>query len=410
LEALDDRIVPSQVGITVSSLADSGNGTLRAAILNADAGNQQDRFTIGFAVTGTIDLQSPLPDLNNSITIQGPGADKLTIERATGYSLSSAIIAVDVSQTASLSGLKVANGNNGGIRNFGTLTVTGCTLSGNIGSGILNRSVAAVTGSTFTDNSAYPGFLGGGILNVQGQMTVADSAFFGNFAPGDLPFAFGGVGGAIANFLAGATMTVQGCTLAGNHALEGGGIYNDSNATLTVTGSMLSGNFANEDGAPAFFKRGGGIAAEGALTVANCNFTDNSAVEGGAIWFNAAPPATVAVASLLVRNSAFTANQAMDGGAIWASAEVDVRGSTFSCNIASDSGGAIYNLGAATLQQCTLSGNTAGSNGGGIFNAASGTLSVKDSAVLHNLAPVGADIYNLGALSLDDSTVGVIDA
>ena len=82
--------------------------------------------------------------------------------------------------------------------------------------------------------------------------------------------------------------------------------------------------------------------------------------------------------------------------------------SSFSGNTASDSGGGIYNLGAATLQQCTLSKNSAGSAGGGIFNGSSGTLTVKDSAVLKNVAPLGADIYNLGALTLNDSTVGVI--
>jgi predicted outer membrane repeat protein len=84
-------------------------------------------------------------------------------------------------------------------------------------------------------------------------------------------------------------------------------------------------------------------------------------------------------------------------------------GSTFCGNSASDSGGAVYNeRGTATIQERTLSGNTAGANGGGIFNAASGTLAVKDSTVLGNTAPSGADLYSLGALTLDDSTVGVI--
>src|SRR5262245_15051755 len=73
LEALDDRIVPSQVSLSVTSLADAGPGTLRAAVLAADAGSQTDKFTIGFAVNGMIDLQSPLPDLNNNITVQGRG-------------------------------------------------------------------------------------------------------------------------------------------------------------------------------------------------------------------------------------------------------------------------------------------------------------------------------------------------
>ena len=81
----------------------------------------------------------------------------------------------------------------------------------------------------------------------------------------------------------------------------------------------------------------------------------------------------------------------------------------FQDNSASDSGGAIYNQDStATIQECTLSGNSACSAGGGLFNGAFGTLAVKDSTVLGNFAPRGADIYNLGALPLDDSTVGVI--
>src|SRR6516165_4297996 len=103
LETLEDRWLPSQIGLTVTSLADSGPGTLRAAILTADAGSHSDKFTIGFAVTGTIDLQNPLPDLNNPIAVQGPGANRLTVDRAAGYSFSSAIVTVDAGQTASLS-------------------------------------------------------------------------------------------------------------------------------------------------------------------------------------------------------------------------------------------------------------------------------------------------------------------
>src|SRR5262249_25770172 len=132
LEALDDRIVPSQVNLTVTSLADSGAGTLRDAILTADAGSHTDKFNIDFAVTGTIDLHTPLPDLNNSIAIHGPGASSLTVERAAGYSFSSAIVAVDPGQTVSLSGLTIANGNHGGIFNdFGTLTVANSAVVNN---------------------------------------------------------------------------------------------------------------------------------------------------------------------------------------------------------------------------------------------------------------------------------------
>jgi hypothetical protein len=92
-------------------------------------------------VSGTVDLQSPLPDLNNSIAIQGPGASSLTVEPAAGASFTSAIVTFDAGQTSSLSGLTVANGSAGGIvNNGGTLTVSSCTISGNSGRGIASIS------------------------------------------------------------------------------------------------------------------------------------------------------------------------------------------------------------------------------------------------------------------------------
>jgi len=66
------------------------------------------------------------------------------------------------------------------------------------------------------------------------------------------------------------------------------------------------------------------------------------------------------------------------------------------------------NLGTGTIQESTLSGNSAGSAGGGIVNSSFGALAVKDSTALHNVAPPGADLYDPGALTLDDSAVGVI--
>jgi hypothetical protein len=87
----------------------------------------------------------------------------------------------------------------------------------------------------------------------------------------------------------------------------------------------------------------------------------------------------------------------------WQSAAVPCR-----ATLPSDSGGGIYNLGTATIQQGTLSGNSAGSDGGGLYNGAAGTLEIDDSVVLSNLAPLGADWYNLGKLTVNDSTVGVI--
>src|SRR5262249_30599484 len=156
--------VPSQVSLTVSSLADAGPGSLRAALQTADAGSQSDKFTIGFGVTGTIDLQSPLPDLDNTIAIQGPGACSLTIQRDAAFVVASAIVPEDAGQTASLSGLTIVNGDAGGIANQGTLDISGCTLSGNtafFGGGIRSGGTLSISTSTLSGNSAVNG---GGIL------------------------------------------------------------------------------------------------------------------------------------------------------------------------------------------------------------------------------------------------------
>jgi predicted outer membrane repeat protein len=108
-----------------------------------------------------------------------------------------------------------------------------------------------------------------------------------------------------------------------------------------------------------------------------------------------------------VRDYTLSGNTATLGGGIYNQGTLDVRGSTLAGNTASDSGGGIYNLGTATVQQSTLSGNTATSAGGGIFNAASGMLTIDDSDVCDNFALLGADLYNLGKATLDDSTVCV---
>jgi hypothetical protein len=472
LEALEERWLPSQVGLTVRSLADSGPGTLRAAILTADAGSHSDKFTIGFAVTGTIDLQSPLPDLNNTIAVEGPGASSLVVvERAAGYSFTSAIVTVDLGQTVTLSGLTIANGNAGGVaNNGGTLTVTNSAVSNNLGGGIAGFGSLTVSGSTVTGNSVST--LGGGIftyftgVGAFPQLTITASTVSGNTAvaegggiwavanvsvsgstisgnsAGASPFGSGGgialeggtltvtsstisgnsagqFGGGGGLFLAGSfPSTISGSSVNGNTARNGGGIWTEG-PLLTVSRSTVSGNSAIGEvfsGVP-LPGAGGGIVNMGALTLSGCTLAGNSAtgVDYGGNHYPGRGGGIMSFGSTTVRDSLFTANSADLGGGmynfgnpIFFVATLDVRGCTFSGNTASDSGGGMYNLGTATVQASTLSGNTAGSDGGGIFNAASGTLAVKDSTVTNNVAPSGADIYNLGALALDDSTVGVI--
>src|SRR5437764_14980224 len=65
---------------TVTNLNDSGPGSLRDAIAASGSGD-----TINFAVTGTIVLTSASLIVNHNLTIQGSGANSLTITRSSNF-------------------------------------------------------------------------------------------------------------------------------------------------------------------------------------------------------------------------------------------------------------------------------------------------------------------------------------
>jgi len=117
--------------ITVTNTNDSGPGSLRQALVDANDGD-----TITFAVTGTIGLASGELLVNKSITISGPGAESLAVNG----NATSRVFHIGLSKTVTISGLTVTNGNasnqpaldGGGIYNdHATLTVSNCTISNN---------------------------------------------------------------------------------------------------------------------------------------------------------------------------------------------------------------------------------------------------------------------------------------
>jgi hypothetical protein len=64
---------------SVSTTADSGPGSLRQAVLDANAAPGPDAIAI--SVTGTVSLASALAGLSDDVTIAGPGADRVAIAR-----------------------------------------------------------------------------------------------------------------------------------------------------------------------------------------------------------------------------------------------------------------------------------------------------------------------------------------
>jgi len=257
---------------TVTNLNDSGTGSLRSAITSANA-DTAGNIVFASGVVGTIDLQSSLPNVtltSGSMTITGPGANKLTISGQGKYQVMVIITgAVEISGVTITDGFASATtgyatdpgwggafyvtagaalnlqndvltnntatgGGGGAIISEGTLTISGTTFSGNNdtyddgGGAIFNIGPMTVTGSTFSFNTAVNE--GSAIVNYGygpiGVATIVDSTFAYNSVPP------GGGGGAIYNEQ-GATLTVRNSTFVGNTPDIGGSIANASTMTLS---------------------------------------------------------------------------------------------------------------------------------------------------------------------------------
>ena len=90
---------------TVTTTADSGNGSLRAAIAAAVPGE-----TINFTVSGTITLTTGELLVNKNLTVSGPGAANLTIERSAASGTADFRLFNIDSGIVTLSGLTIRNG------------------------------------------------------------------------------------------------------------------------------------------------------------------------------------------------------------------------------------------------------------------------------------------------------------
>jgi hypothetical protein len=379
-------------GTLVTNTNDSGEGSLRQAILNVDAGVGH---TITFApgVSGTIMLASALPALTQDVQMIGPGANLLTVSGAD----QSRIFWISSGVRATISGLTIAHGfavaGGGGIGNVGTLTIDGCTFSNDAasanlagygsGGAVWSEGTLTVSDCTFASNTAndsIAGGNGGGIYSL-GTLTVTGATFSDNTASGD--------GGSI--FSAGGTWTVDGSTFSGNSASSGGGIDNAGGGTLAVSNSTFANNAAAANG--------GGIVNNdlGTVTVTNGSFTGNTSVTGGGGVANIGDYHNDVIlregaTTLTVSNCSFIGNVTMSssfsnhggGGGIWVSqSTLTISNCTFSSNSAHDpnsasgpdgaSGGGIGSFQATsiTVNNCAFSGNSAG--GGGAL-AGNGTI------------------------------------
>jgi len=305
-----------------------GNGdqcTLRAAIQEANAAATDDAITFDVSLNGgTISLNTALDAINKNITITGPGASLLNVQRSlVGGTPDFRIFTINSGKTVSISGLTVSNGRvssmngagisnsgsltlndvtvsgntivgsggGGGILNLATLTVNNCQISGNLGSGILSSSFGANTSATI-NNSVISGNGGSGVANNGANsiatMVINNTTISGNSANGG----GGGISNGAGSFTSRAFLTVNNSTISGNTAGAGGGgggggglynaaVFGNAATVATINNSTISGNV---DASPS--SGGGGIMSFGnsggdtTLTVNSCTVFGNSSNAG----------------------------------------------------------------------------------------------------------------------------------
>jgi hypothetical protein len=135
----------------------------------------------------------------------------------------------------------------GAVSNYGTLTLTNCTISHNntggyfaTPAGLINHGTAMLIDCTVSDNTegGHYNAAGAGVYNY-GTLTLTNSTISGNYASAD-GVAFGG---GLENV---GTATLTDCTVTGNSAGPyngtGGGLVNSG--TLTLANTIVAGNTA----------------------------------------------------------------------------------------------------------------------------------------------------------------------
>ncbi|MGI0486842.1 Calx-beta domain-containing protein [Pantanalinema rosaneae CENA516] len=412
--------------ITVTNTNDSGAGSLRDAIANAQSGdtiqfdpslaNQTIRLTSGQIEIG----------LGKNLIIDGAGADNLTISGNNTSRIFNLNAGIAAATNLTVQNLTLADGytsDRGGAistTHRGILTVENVTFRNNVadkGGGAIFSAYEGsltVTGSRFDANVAVAGNdeRGAGAIAFwgPGPLVVRDSDFTNNR---------GIVGGAI-NSLAG-KLTIENSRFINNDTTAGyyadgaenpflrgygGAVYtdrassvNEPSGTIRITNSVFEDNKGRGGGGAAHLYTGN----QDNVIVEDSLFRNNS-VQGivdrnGNRVANTEPGnggglnqmSNGANQGFVLRNTSFVGNTATNqGGGIWVmDAPTTITNSTFSGNQATDTsvgyGGGLALYAPTTIVNSTIANNTAGWTGGGVL-ASNAPITVQNTIFSGNTA------------------------
>jgi hypothetical protein len=383
---------------------DPNGCTLRDAFAAAVAnGTEADTITFASGLTGDLNLtQGELATDTmtvDNITIQGPGADLLTVHASptsrifhvyTGFSTGPGSGSAGDGTTLNISGLTLSDGNPtsgpGGAIDMGkytTLALSDTTLSGNTSPSANGGALAlskyarvSLDHTTITGNDATTG-AGGAIGSVPFSGMSGPKYYFGSGIMASDSTISGNTavrGGGIQSY---GHVAIHNSTLSGNHATtgEGGAIrVSPKYAGLDIGDSEISGNTAGTVGGGIAYLTytGGGIVASDNRITNTAVAGNTAASRGGGIYTNGVG---YAEGSFTVDHSTISGNQLTNttsyGGGV-------AIGSTPTAGVVT---------GTFQVVDSTLSGNSAGAGGGMSVEATvPGSVSADNSTIASNTA------------------------
>lgn len=337
-EPLEVRELLSGLTVEVTTLADSGSGSLRQAILDTNAEPGHDTIEFAEGLAGTIQLSSQL-EITDDLTIDGPGAGTITVSGDDGAGGLNRVFAV---LPEAISGANInVQPSLADVADAPAVSISGLTITSGLAADAPGYDPADPTN---------PGFaFGGGIYNLGGTVTLSHMNMTGNQARGVVT-----AGGAVANEFGGTLRVFKSAfgenVSSGALIAVGGAITSDlgsvSDGPGETTGqpevvigrSKFVNNSASTllgyiDGVAFSGLAGGGalLNVTGSLNVSRSQFRGNTAnggsggpdataggpAFGGAILSGDASPFGIAESQLSISGSSFWGNHATggDGGA-----------------------------------------------------------------------------------------------
>ena len=242
------------------------NSSVTGNVVGAERGCRLDDFDLLCAEGGGIWSLGALTLIDSTVSGNSANFGGGIANRGDTMSLTDSVVSEN-SATGCIGPGSTACSGGGGIWNSGVLAMTGSTLSGNrsnFGGALYDRGAPTLNNSTITENSADVD--GGGFQSFASLARVVDCTFTDNDA--------GQSGGAIS--VATGALTIDRSTVAGNAATAaGGGILVRADSMADLVNTTVSTNVA---------ETGGGIYSLGDVRLASCTIAGNDAFEGSGMY------------------------------------------------------------------------------------------------------------------------------